>query len=53
MRKKAHKPMGFSELYRKIRKDVPAPMRVEEPRKGKGHTYTKRDRRTWKKGVDR
>ncbi len=46
--KESRKIPGFRDIYKKIRKEVPAPMRVEEPRKGKGHTYSKRDRKGWR-----
>jgi hypothetical protein len=49
-RKKDRKPLGFMDLYRKIRKDLPGPTQVEEPKRGTGHSYSKRDRRDWKRG---
>ena len=49
-RKKPRKTLGFMDLYRKIRKDLPGPTQVEEPKRGTGHSYSKRDRRDWKRG---
>ena len=47
---KSRKVPGFLDLYRKIRKEAPGPTRVEEPKRGTGHSYSKRDRRSWRKG---
>ncbi len=40
---------GFVDLYKSIRKGLPGPTRAEEPKRGTGHSYSKRDRHGWRR----